>query len=129
MHGWWMHFKRNWAHLNACEFPPISLIGRVLAKKMGFKCTLIIVKPVQPSKPWYWELLCKIRFSFPRFQIFWPKTKPKPTSTPIMSESNTGFSNLEGLWQHYSSEGLSDQTNDLLESSRRLGRLYHYKTE
>ena len=129
MHGWWMHFKRNWAHLNACEFPPISLIGRVLAKKMGVKCTLIIVKPVQPSKPWYWELLCKIRFSFPRFQIFWPKTKPKPTSTPIMSESNTGFSNLEGLWQHYSSEGLSDQTNDLLESSRRLGTLYHYKTE
>ena len=46
-----------------------------------------------------------------------------------MSESNTGFSNLEGLLQQYSAEGLSDQTNDLLESSRRLETLYHYKTE
>ena len=37
-----------------------------------------------------------------------------------MSELNISLSSLGGLWQQYFIEGLSDQTNDLLESSRRL---------
>ena len=35
---------------------------------------------------------------------------------------------MEGLRQQYSAEGLSGQTIDLLESSRRPGRLHHDKT-
>ena len=53
--------------------------------------------------------------------------RPKPKLTPIVSESNISLSSMEGLWQQYSAEGLSDQTTDLLESSRRLGTLHHYK--
>ena len=46
--------------------------------------------------------------------------RPKPKPTPIVSELNISLSSLGGLWQQYFIEGLSDQTNDLLESSRRL---------
>ena len=52
--------------------------------------------------------------------------KPKPT--PTVSQSNISLSSIEGVRQQYSAEGLPDQKNDLLESSRRLGTLHHYKT-
>ena len=54
------------------------------------------------------------------------RSKPEPTS--IVSESNISLSGMEGLRQQYSAEGLSDQTNDLLESSRKPGTLHHYTT-
>ena len=50
-------FQKNWTHLNAYAFPLFSLIGRVLDKAMGDKCTLIIIIPVWPSQPWYTQLL------------------------------------------------------------------------
>ena len=54
--------------------------------------------------------------------------RPKPKLTLIVSELNTSLSSMEGVWQQYSAEGLSDQTIDFLESSWRLGILLHYKT-
>ena len=54
--------------------------------------------------------------------------RPKPKPTHIVSESNISLSGMEGIRQQYSAEGLSDQTIDLLESSRRPSRLHHYKT-
>ena len=56
------------------------------------------------------NLHCPISKSFDR---------PKPQPTPIVSESNISLSSMEDLRQQYSTEGLSDQIIDLLESSRR----------
>ena len=53
--------------------------------------------------------------------------RPKPKPTPIRPESNISLSSMEGLWQQYSAEGLSDQTIGLLETSQGLGTLHHYK--
>ena len=44
-------FQINWTYLKACPFPLFALIGRVLAKAMRGKCTLIIITPVWPSQP------------------------------------------------------------------------------
>ena len=54
--------------------------------------------------------------------------RPKPEPTPIVPESNIKFSGMEGLRQQYFVEGLSVQTIDSLESSRRPGTRHHYKT-
>ena len=67
----------------------------------------------------------RFNFHFPIPKYF---DRPKPKPTPIVSESNISLSSMEGLRQQYSVEGLSDQTVNLLKSSRRLGTLHHYKT-
>ena len=67
------------------------------------------------------------RFSF-HSSISKSFDRPKPKPTPIVSESNISLSSMEGLRQHYCAEGLTDQLVDLLESSRTLGTLHHYKT-
>ena len=54
--------------------------------------------------------------------------RPKPEPTPVVSESSISLSSMKCFRQHYFTEGLSDQTIDLLESSQRLGTLHHYKT-
>ena len=57
-HAWMVDaFQINWTHLKAYAFPPFAFIGRVLAKAMRDKCTLIIITPVWPSQPWYTQLL------------------------------------------------------------------------
>ena len=39
-------FQINWAHLKVYALQPFAIIGRVLAKAMTGKCTLIIITPV-----------------------------------------------------------------------------------
>ena len=57
-HTWMVNaFQINWTHLKAYAFPPFTLTGRVLAKAMRGKCTLIIITPAWPSQPWYTQLL------------------------------------------------------------------------
>ena len=63
-------------------------------------------------------------FHSPIFKSF-DRRKPEPT--PIASESNISLGGMEGLREQYSAEGLSDQTTDLPESSRRPSILHHYK--
>ena len=46
-------FQINWAHLKAYTFPLLALKGRVLAKAMRYKYTLIIITSVWPSQLWY----------------------------------------------------------------------------
>ena len=55
--------------------------------------------------------------------------RPKPKPTPIVSESNISLSGMKGLQQQHSAEDLSDQTIDLLESSRRSSTLHPCKTK
>ena len=50
-------FQINWPYLKAYAFQPFALIGRVIAKAMRDKCTLVIIIPVWPSQPWYTQLL------------------------------------------------------------------------
>ena len=69
---------------------------------------------------------------YTRFNFHSPISKsfdrPKPKPTPIVLEPNISLSSMGGLRQQYSAEGLSDQTTDLPESSRRPGTLHHCKT-
>ena len=64
-----------------------------------------------------------IDYVYPRSNLHCPIFKsfdrPKPQPTPIVSESNISLSSMEDLRQQNSTEGLSDQIIDLLESSRR----------
>lgn len=57
-----------------------------------------------------------------------PSDRPKRKTTSVMPKSHTSFGGLESLREQYTAEGLSGQTIELLESSRRQGTLYHYKT-
>ena len=58
LHAWMVNaFQINWTHLKAYPFPPFTLTGRVLAKAMRGKCTLIIITPAWPSQLWYTQLL------------------------------------------------------------------------
>ena len=128
-HAWMVDaFQINWTHLKFYVFSPFALVGRVLAKAMRCKCTLIIITPLWSSQPWYTQLLrCLSRSNFhsPISKFF---DRPEPNPTPIMSESSISLSSMKGLRQQYSAEDLSDQTIDLLESSQRPGTLHHYKT-
>ena len=46
-HAWMVDaFQTNWSNLKAYAFPPFALIGRVLAKAMRDKCTLVTITPV-----------------------------------------------------------------------------------
>ena len=57
-HAWMVDtFQISSTHLKAYVFAPFTLIGRVLAKAMRDKFTLIIVTPVRRSQPWNTTLL------------------------------------------------------------------------
>ena len=60
----------------------------------------------------FYSLICK---SFERL-------KPEPTH--IFSQSNIGLSSIDSFWQQYSQQGLSGETNDLLESSQKPSRTH-----
>ena len=47
----------SWEGMFAYAFPPISLIPRVLQKIKCHNCTVILVVPKWPGRPWYSELL------------------------------------------------------------------------
>ena len=56
-HAWMVDaFQIDWIHLKAYAFPPFVLVGRMLAKAMRVKCTLIIITLVWPSQTWYTKL-------------------------------------------------------------------------
>ena len=61
-HAWIVDtYQINWTNLKAYAFRSFALIGRMLAKAMQDKCTLIIISPVWPSQPWYTQLLMCIK--------------------------------------------------------------------
>ena len=79
-HAWVVDaFQINWIHLKACTFTPFALIGRVLAKVIRNKRTLIIITSVWPPQPWYTQLL-RMSMQDPIFVPLFPnleKTNPK----------------------------------------------------
>ena len=85
LHAWMTDaFQINWSHLKAYAFPPFALIGRVLAKTMRDKFTLIIITPVWPSQPWYTQLL-RMSIQDPIFIPPFPNrlTDPNQTQHPL----------------------------------------------
>ena len=120
-HAWTVDaFQINWTHLKAHTFLPFSYIGRVLAKEMRGRCMLIIITSVWPSQPWYTQLLrISIQDSIFISKSLISKTfdRPEPEPTLVVSESSIYLCSIQGLWQQFSAEGLSDQTIDFLGSS------------
>ena len=91
--------QMNWTNLKAYNFPSFALLGKVLAKAMGNKCTLILISPGCPSQTWYTQLLCiqdPILIPPKNFRIF-GRSEPKPTL--IVSELDVGISGMEDLRQ------------------------------
>ena len=85
LHAWMTDaFQINWAHLKAYAFPPFALIGRVLAKTMTGKCTLIIITPVWLTQPWHTPLL-RMCIQVPIFIPPFPNrlTDPNQTQHPL----------------------------------------------
>ena len=53
-------FVHNWEHLHCPMFPPMILIGRVLAKLIREKVhQAILIVPHWPSRPW-WPVLLSV---------------------------------------------------------------------
>ena len=127
-HAWMVDaFQINWTPKNIClptfcsyrESFSQSNEGQMYIDHINTSVSFpIMVQPVIEN------VYTKSNFHSPISKSF---DRPKPKPTPILSESNISLSSMEGLRQQYSAEGLSDETTDLLESSRRPGTLHHYK--
>ena len=53
----------SWENLNLYAFPPISLLNQVISKVMDQGCyRMILIAPGWPNMPWFWDLVCQLRF-------------------------------------------------------------------
>ena len=47
-----------WENLDACGFPPVSLLNQVISKVMDQGCRrMILIAPGWPNMPWFWDLV------------------------------------------------------------------------
>ena len=111
-------FQINWPHLKAYAFPPFALIGESVSQSNEEQ---VYVDHNNTSVAFPTMVHQVIENVYARSNFHSPISKsfdrPKTEPTPIVSKSNIGLNGMEGLRQHYSSEGLSNQIIDLLKSS------------
>ena len=125
-HGWWMvdAFQINWKNLKAHTVPPFSLIGRVLAKAITDRCTLIIITSVRSSQPCYTHLLS---ICMQDLILILPFPNLLTDTNQSITQPHLRLSSMRDLGKQYSAKGWSGQTTKNFESSRKPGTLHYYK--
>ena len=46
-----------WEYLDPYAFPPIAILGEVVAKLRDYPCSIILIVPMCLNMPWLWDLV------------------------------------------------------------------------
>ena len=80
-----------WEDLDACAFPPVAILGKVVEKLQDHPChRIILIAPGWPNMPWFWDLVAMSSQNPPQ-----PAKSTQPSNTALQSDSSRGSAQLK----------------------------------